>query len=1004
MQGSFWKTVAVVGVIGVGSLAILEVQHLLSKPGDSQVSAEDEALAKQVVGAGERTVDATLQQSEFEALLSGSDSEPDFDLSEPAFGEPNTNSVVSGAVAARESGKPGVSTQVDISNASDGNPFFAEEKAAAAPVSANEVQTVGFTESADEENPFELLLQTDESETANVAQEPTNSGGQPFRRDDVASADSTPDEGFTLFAEDAPNTPSPAQNTAREPAKSSTPEMKFFGAEEPTETAATTGSELPARTTQFYESDPQPLRPTPDAAGDTPPSSRSFEADPISFEDSSSETFESDSGPTESPASQPAATPREPEPFDEIIFDDDAKTPALPIPDAISDAAPRDNRETTEEPFSEDLVPAPRGVGGTPGRPDMTEPGFSTPGFSDADDGTRSFPGSVPTDADFTPSVPAASDTDSGSFSDSSLPFAEDIGTPTTSDSPSEFPEAPSLNIPDRSFGDIPGTRSDRESIPALPDSGMSDSFDADPSTGFSENELSITPRPAPRRDRTFDSGTGRIRDDGIREFGIGGPDPGAPRFGSEDRGTRQVSGVMRPNMVLQKTAPKNATVGTPLDYKIYVRNEGDATAYEVVVEDEVTAGATVDGTRPKSVIDRSTNRLIWNFDEIGPGETKEITVQVTPTGEGTLDGVATVRFKARVKATTVITAPKLRLQMTGPEDVRLGEEVAYRYVITNEGTGEARNVFVRTVLPAGGGLKHPAGNDLEYEIESLRPNEQREITLKVVAAEPGEHRAEAEVSGTGGAKDQAAWRTNVVGAQLTIIRRGPKRRFVGRPATYENLVSNETNFDAVDAKVVEQIPDGMKFVSANLGARYDDLSRTVTWRVNRIGAGRQETLQIELMPTAAGARESVVTVYENAGIQSEGHVSTTVVEDLHNVSADISQLDGPVAVGETFGFTIAVDNRGTADATDVELAVDVPKEIRVVGAGSRQIQARLLEGNTVQYNVVIRIPPGQKQNFELKLQGSQPVRNGAVRARVKYAQMEEPLIVSESVTVYEDL
>ncbi|MCP4171051.1 MAG: hypothetical protein GY758_09810, partial [Fuerstiella sp.] len=451
------------------------------------------------------------------------------------------------------------------------------------------------------------------------------------------------------------------------------------------------------------------------------------------------------------------------------------------------------------------------------------------------------------------------------------------------------------------------------------------------------------------------------------------------------------------------KTAPENASVGTPLDYSILVRNEGDATAFEVIVEDEVNAGVEVNGARPQPDLDRTTGKLIWHFDSIKPGETEEIRVQVTPTGEGKLDGIASVKFKARVKATTLITAPKLRLKMAGPKEVRLGEEVSYRYIIANEGTGEARDVVLRTVLPNGGGFNHPQGRDLEYEIQSMRPGEQREIILSVVAGEPGEHQTNAELTANGGANDQAAWQTNVIGAQLQIVRRGPKRRYVGHPGVYENVVTNETNFDAIDAKVVEQVPEGMRFISADNGGHYSEASRSVTWNLDRIGAGQQMLLQIELMPTSAGSRESTVTILENAGFRSDDYVSTTVVEDLHNVSADISQLDGPIAMGETFGFTITIDNRGTADASDVELTIAVPEEIQVVGAGSAEVQAKLLAGNLVQYNVIVRIASGQKQSFQVKMMGARPVRNGVVKASVRYRQMEEPLVVSESVTVYRD-
>lgn len=970
MQGSFWKTVAVVGVIGVGSLAILEVQNLLDQASKEEASPDDDALAEKVAGAGEKTVDATLQQSEFERLLSGdgSSDKPKFDLEEPpSSGTESQAFYGSDPISPQPNIPPKVDTSVDVQKTSSPNPFASEGSSAVAADSnaaqKDAVQSAGFTVS-DDENPFATELTSGTATTADATEK------RPFRRDAGDSAENTTgDADFTLFdntdksdSVDRSTTSQSGDNGTE--TSSGSPDFRFFSAGDDkgqltTESAPTDE----AKSAQFYDGDAQQLRPTPDTTLNS--GSESFEAD---SPDSSFD--ESDSTPSDSFPDAPD--------FEALDHrNESSTTPASGTLDLFPEEA---GTAGESKPFSEDAVPTPR----EPLTPSL----LPTDRSDRSDSRSDTFP-----------------DARSDAVEESALPFAEDI---TERESPApgnsrRTNESPML--------DIPGTNDDRIRTP--PERNLRSDFSDEPFSDRDDrgsgtlpergNGLTITPRTRDDQERSFDSG-GRIRNDGVREFDSGRSDPrDLPASESSVPGLRRVSGVMRPNMVLQKSAPENAIVGTPLDYKIFVKNEGDATAFEVVVEDEVTAGATVDGTRPKSVIDRSTNKLIWKFDEIKPGETKEITVQVTPTGEGTLDGVATVRFKARVKATTVITAPKLRLEMKGPDEVRLGEEVAYRYIITNEGTGEARKVYVRTVLPASGGLKHPAGNDLEYEIESLKPNEQREIVLAVVAAEPGDHRAEAEVTAAGGIKDQAAWRTKIVGAQLNIVRRGPKRRFVGRAATYENIVSNETNFDALDAKIVEQIPEGMKFLGANLGGRHDEASRSVTWRINRIGSGQQETLQIKLMPMKAGSRESIVTVFENAGIQSDDHVSTTVVEDLHNVGADISQLDGPVALGENFGFTITVDNRGTADATDVELEIDVPKEIQVVGAGSRQVQARLLEGNVVKYNVVIRIPPNQSQEFELKLKGVAPVRNGAVKASVKYAQNREPLIVSESVTVFED-
>ena len=40
---------------------------------------------------------------------------------------------------------------------------------------------------------------------------------------------------------------------------------------------------------------------------------------------------------------------------------------------------------------------------------------------------------------------------------------------------------------------------------------------------------------------------------------------------------------------------------------------------------------------------------------------------------------------------------------------------------------------------------------------------------------------------------------------------------------------------------------------------------------------------------------------------------------------------------------------------------------------------------------------------FELKLQGERPAQNALVRASLKYEHLKDPLIVTESVTIFED-
>ena len=982
MQGSFWKTVAVVGVIGIGSLAILEVQNRLPRQNAASVTGQSDTLADQVSEMGDKSVEALLTTSEFDQMMVSADSGAQhFDMEEPPQQEPPLKPTPTAASDQRffqsepvdpQQVTPPVNTGVRAEQLVQGENPFAEEVAVKA-VAANyqghpePVEPVGFA-------PEESFTAADVPAAA-----------QPFRRDNlIPTADSDANITRPSFGEEAASDAvDPAQPpvfnvpSVESPLPNKPGAMKFFNGSgvSDNDSGNDGAATAPSAPSPFYESESAPLRPTPEVENSAP-----LDSTPMFEENSES------APPLEPPDVNFPSLP-------------DQTPPPVSQPQLQDDGFGQPGSLFTED--SDDLVPSPREPGVTP--PAFSN-GFDQNGFDQFD--AESNP----------PSLQPQPNTEPVRMQpepENSLPFAEDIdeGTsPQAFDVPA-LEEPGRLSIPDTTpgFPRTPNRENDSDLDLGAPSRFDSPSrFDTPDIRPFPSSPVTSPQLNLPEPSRPV-SGGGREFNGGPREFDSNGAMDFNRDIDSNLRSTpgigdvRQVSGVMRPNLVLQKDAPPNATVGSPLDYTISVSNEGDATAFEVIVEDEMPSGANVDGANPQPELDRTNRRMVWKFAEILPNETQKITVRVTPTGEGTLDGVASVKFKSRVKATTVITAPKLRLEMVGPDEVKLGEEVSYRYVITNDGSGEARDVFVRTVLPASGGLKHPQGRDLEYEIGNMTPGQQRELVLAVVAAEPGEYKTEAEVSATGGAKDQAAYRTNIIGAQLQIVRRGPKRRFVGRSATYENIVSNETNFDAVDARIVETVPQGMRFMGASSGGQYDAASRTVTWRINRLGPGQQEQLQVELMPEDAGARESIVRIFENAGLQSDDYVSTTVVEDLHNVGAKMSRLDQPMAVGETFGFTITIDNRGTADATDVKLIVEVPQEIKVIGAGSKDNQAKLLAGNVVQYSVIVRISPNEQQSFEVKMEGVEPVRNGVVKAKVSYKQMEEALVVSESVTIYRE-
>lgn len=919
MQSPIWKIVTAIGIIGIGTMVVLEVQHRLPPLNANAVTGAnallgtngDAALAGAQLPPGSEHSVIPDDETDFDRMFSGEPTQPD-GIANPSG---NPDSAVDTTVRRSEL-------------SSDPNPFAAEAAVSAVRTAAATDETIGSdvrTASYQQEVPF----------SGDLPPFPVEPQEKPAATGDTA-ASAAPFEFPELNATPAPF----AADSSQSGTSQSAPSL-------PGNSAATAA---PATNPDSVKS----VR-NPTAAATGRPNN------PLLFLNGKQDAV--------TPTGGPAVTAQKSEPF---LSDFPAANNQSP-PAATTGGQPAFSEDSTFSPFDE-----PKPV--SPGEAPRPVPATNSPATVDdvpffrADENAGSTTSPVRQDTGGIPEFPPLNES-------TSQPRP---GDPLDRPSALPFPEMPERTSPE--IGDSAPFTEDSATVPGSSGGGTPGNNVRPGADPLDFPVLDSPPRSTPR-------------DGSPGGFGDGSSSVRPP---SATADTSTISEVMRPHLSIRKDAPPSASVGVPLDYVITVSNDGQSSAYDVIVEDEMSRAVELVTTKPTAELDRATRKLSWRFDELRPAEKREITVRVTPTGEGTLNGLATVRFKAQVKATTVITAPKLTLKLTGPPEKQVGDEVTLRYLIRNEGSGDATNVLLRSVLPKE--LRHSEGSDLEYEIESLARNEEREVVLTVIAAEKGQIINTAEVTSAGQPAASAQLQINIIGEQLKLERLGPERRYVGRAANFQNIISNETNFESVNAVVRESVPDGMKFVAA-AGGDYNPETRQISWRIDRLAPGKQVVFDVELAGESSGTYDTVVEVVENAGFTSRATKSLTI-DDLHNVGADISRLDGPIPVGEKFAFSITIQNRGTAVANEVMIELEAPSQIRILAAGNKKdgIQARPVDRrNAVAFDRVVRIAPNESKTFDLLLQGQEPIRNGQIKAKLNYAEMQEPLVVSESVTVYSE-
>jgi uncharacterized repeat protein (TIGR01451 family) len=1010
MHSSIWKLLTAVGIIGIGTFVVLEVEKRITE--SRKWSQPAETQSAELASAGDETDITPDAEGQFDRMVRSEllESPEDFD-------KPGTGAGMPAPPAGDEKFVGLVDQKVNKEDLTDGgNPFSMDEPELEEPAESSTPQPVaeplGGTASS-------AAFASDNRTNAESAVQPVS-----FEPENEASPATPPTASLALnSAKTTPGASTSSASNATGVEKSSSGNTANNNAA--TKTGAKSGT---ANSKYRFLGSNQPQDAVQKTSDQTATEPKTAEA--------KSETKSAPAPRGESPqipvkeaaAAMPAVAKA---PADEPLL----SFPA-PVPDVTQPAAGTPGEAFEQTPFDED----------TPKRIDRNPPSESPSGTTTPDLDTPEFP-PFDSDPNPTPEQPTTNPRTSPGATDPRLdtpgldtPGAEEPFTTDSDEQPVPRPDSdrtiPRRDRPETDPFPEPTYR-DRTSPPfdgSDPLDSPTDRTDRDRTdrnrTGRDSSDFdSGTTSPPARRDsgtRTDEpfemddtNGNGRPLDD--PPFGHGSevrplpsaddiPLPGnrprpRPDGGRTDSRTTEVSRteVLRPQLTIQKMAPNTASVGVPHKYTIVVANEGQESASDVLVEDQLGSEAILVDSRPVAEYDRQEGKLSWRIPRLDANEKREIVVTIKPTGEGTLDGVATVGFKTQVKSETVITAPRVELEVTGPEDAKVGSEVQLQFVIRNRGTSDASNVILRSVLPPA--LQHSEGADLEYEIDTLRAGDQEIVDLTVVAAEPGDRvLVSAEITANGVSMSKARTEIEVVGAQLTLERRGPERRFVGRSALYQNVVTNESKFEAVNSTVVEEIPEGSRFVSASNAGSYDAQKRLLTWAIPRLPAGKQLALEVELVTDEAGEVESVVEVVEDAGFRTPLTQNTKVtVEDLHNVTADISRQDEPVAVGEQFGFTVTIENRGTALARNVQMSVQVPQEIRVLAAGTKQLRGDLFAGNLVKYQTVPEIQPNQKVTFQIKLQGQQKVRNAPVKASLIYDEMPEPLVVSESVTVFDD-
>ncbi len=450
------------------------------------------------------------------------------------------------------------------------------------------------------------------------------------------------------------------------------------------------------------------------------------------------------------------------------------------------------------------------------------------------------------------------------------------------------------------------------------------------------------------------------------------------------------------PALSVQTLGPRRITVGKESVYEVCIQNSGEEAAEEVVVSIDLPASADVLGTQPSAGSTQSppshgeARPLLWHIDHLAASSQQRLQLRIVPRESKPFDLAVRWDYRAAVSQAMIeVQEPRLELGLDGPREVLYGKNEMYRLKLTNTGNGAAENVIL-SLLPVGSG-NQPVSQNLGI----LAAGAEKVIEVELTARQVGDLEIRVQARGDGGAHAELAEKVLVRRANLVVEVAGPDVQYVGTSAAYIVRVVNSGTATAQNVSLVANLPAGATYTEGIDGGRLEANGTKIAWTLPTLMAGEQREFHVKCKLGLPGANRLEVVSAAEDDLTASG-VAVTQVESIADLVLDVHDPDGPVAVGSEAVYELAIRNRGTKNAEDVQVKVFFSHGIepsRVDGG-----QHRIGPGQVI-FNPVSTLPAGGELKLRVFARAETP-GNHIFRAEV-HSQPQGTRLVSEETTHY---
>jgi uncharacterized repeat protein (TIGR01451 family) len=446
------------------------------------------------------------------------------------------------------------------------------------------------------------------------------------------------------------------------------------------------------------------------------------------------------------------------------------------------------------------------------------------------------------------------------------------------------------------------------------------------------------------------------------------------------------------PIVTAEIATPHFVNVNQPTDVKISLRNAGSQNVQHVHFSIIIPEGTEFVSSSPKP-ISQKEGVLKFEVSGITSNQNREIALRVIPKTKRTMNFETQLEVIESQTVSVSVRQPKLVLNVEGPSQVNIGDTTTHIVTIANTGDGYANAVRLQGNFPDQLRFINQQGMSAP---KTLAPGKSMKVQIKSLAKLPGQVKLDFTAQGVDVEATPAVAALKIAQPELKVFAAGPNLNFVNQDGIYTIKVDNSGEVTVSDVEVVLAIPHGMKVTTINRQAKMNEADGTLQWTFPVIKAQTTETIQLKAIATQPGQQVCNILVSSKETREKEFKL-TTEVASRADLSINMLNNSGPVRVGAKATLEVAIENRGSGSANDIEVEIELPDSLMPVENADLLVDRA---ANRITF-LDAKMNRGEKRNFKFEVVG---VAKGEhiVRSVLKTSASERRVIVEDSVYVFE--